>query len=54
MYKENTDYLQFKTKNQQGKCSMMSFNYLEMVLNNVYQLKHVQLTKHMQYCIQNI
>jgi len=25
-----------------------------MVLNNVYQLKHIQLTKHMQYCIQNI
>mgnify|MGYP006890292575 FL=1 len=25
-----------------------------MVLNNVSQLKHIQLTKHMHYCIQNI
>jgi len=25
-----------------------------MVLNNVSQLKHIQLTKHMQYCIQKI
>jgi len=25
-----------------------------MVLNNVSQLKHIQLTKHMHYCIQKI
>jgi len=25
-----------------------------MVLNNVSQLKHDQLTKHVHYCIQNI
>jgi len=25
-----------------------------MVLYNVSQLKHIQLTKHMHYCIQNI
>ena len=25
-----------------------------MVLNNVYQLKHIQLTKHMQHCLQKI
>jgi len=25
-----------------------------MVLNNVSQLTHIQLTKHMQYCIQKI
>jgi len=32
---------------------MKSFNF-KMVLNNVNQLKHIQITKHMQYCIQNI
>ena len=32
---------------------MRSFNF-EMVLNNVSQLKHIQLTKHMHYCIQKI
>ena len=32
---------------------MRSFNF-KMVLNNVSQLKHIQLTKHMHYCIQNI
>jgi len=25
-----------------------------MVLNNVSQLKHIQVTKHMHYCIQKI
>ena len=30
---------------------MRSFNF-KMVLNNVSQLKHIQLTKHMHYCIQ--
>jgi len=25
-----------------------------MVLNDVSQLKHIQLTKHMHYCIQKI
>ena len=30
---------------------MKSFNF-KMVLNNVSQLKHIQLTKHMHYCIQ--
>ena len=29
---------------------MRSFNF-KMVLNNVSQLKHIQLTKHMHYCI---
>ena len=33
--------------------TMSSFNF-KMVLNNVSQLKHIQLTKHMHYCIQNI
>jgi len=32
---------------------MSSFNF-KMVLNNVSQLKHIQLTKHMHYFIQNI
>ena len=32
---------------------MRSFN-LKLVLNNVSLLKHIQLTKHMHYCIQNI
>ena len=32
---------------------MRSFNF-KMVLNNVSQLKYIQLTKHMHYCIQNI
>jgi len=32
---------------------MRSFNS-KIALNNVYQLKHIQLTKHMHYCIQNI
>ena len=32
---------------------MKSFNF-EMVLNNVSQLKYIQLTKHMHYCIQKI
>ena len=32
---------------------MRSFNF-KMVLNNVSQLKHIQLTKHMHYCIQKI
>jgi len=32
---------------------MKSFNF-KMVLNNVSQLKHIQLTKHMHYCIQKI
>ena len=30
---------------------MRLFNF-KMVLNNVSQLKHIQLTKHMHYCIQ--
>jgi len=45
------DYQQFTNKKQQGKCRMRSFNS-EMALNNVYKLKRIQLTKHMQYCIQ--
>ena len=32
---------------------MRSLNF-KMVLNNVSQLKHIQLTKHMHYCIQKI
>ena len=32
---------------------MRSFNF-KMVLNNVSQIKHIQLTKHMHYCIQKI
>jgi len=32
---------------------MRSFNF-KMVLNNVSQLKHIQLTKHMHYCIHKI
>ena len=32
---------------------MRSFN-IKIVLNNVSQLKHIQLTKHMHYCIQKI
>jgi len=32
---------------------MRSFNF-KMVLNNVFQLKHIPLTKHMHYCIQKI
>ena len=32
---------------------MRSFNF-KIVLNNVSQLKHIQLTKHMHYCIQKI
>ena len=30
---------------------MKSLNF-KMVLNNVSQLKYIQLTKHMRYCIQ--
>jgi len=32
---------------------MRSFNF-KTVLNDVSQLKHIQLTKHMHYCIQRI
>jgi len=32
---------------------MRSFDF-KMVLINVSQLKHIQLTKHMHYCIQKI
>ena len=32
---------------------MRSFNF-NMVLNNFSQLKHIQVTKHMHYCIQKI
>ena len=46
------DYQQFTTKNQQGKCSMRSFNF-KMVLNNVSQLKHsinkIHTLLHTQY-----
>ena len=38
---------------QQGKCSIRSFNF-KMVVNNSYRLKHIQLTKHTENCIQNI
>jgi len=31
---------------------MRLFNYFKMVVNNVSQLKHNQLTKDMHYCIQ--
>ena len=41
------DVPQFTTKIQQDKCSIRSFNF--KMVNNVYQLKHIQLTKHMQY-----
>jgi len=47
------DDQQFKTAIQQGKCSLRSFNF-KIVLYYVYQLKHIQLTKHMLYCKQNI
>ena len=42
---------QFTTKNQQG--NTRSFNF-KMFLNKISQLKHIQLTKHMHYCIQII
>jgi len=53
MLKTTKDDQQFRTKNQQGKCSIKSFNF-KMAVHNVYPLKLIQLTKHMSYCILNI
>ena len=39
--------------NQQDKCSIRSFN-VQRVLNIVSKWKHIQLTQHVHYCIQNI
>ena len=50
MLKTTKDDQQFRTKNQQGKCSIKSFNF-KMAVKNVYPLKLIQLTKHMLYCI---
>jgi len=39
--------------NKANAVCMRSFNF-QMVLNNCYQLKRIQFSKHMHYCIQNI
>jgi len=53
MHKTTKNDQQFRTKYQQGKCSIKSFNF-KMAVNNVDPLKLIQLTKHMQYYILNI
>jgi len=51
LYKE--DQTVSAVKNQQGECSMRSYNF-KMDLNNVSQLKYYSIKKNMHYCIQNI
>ena len=43
-----------KLKLNKGNSVWGQLKKLKMVLNNISQLKHIQLTKHMHYCIQKI